>query len=69
MRFGFFFFFILHEIIKLTATVETALSQDEVVTTVSLDFGSICRISTSGSFISAAISVCACFVASDDPLQ
>lgn len=53
----------------LTATVETVLSQEEVVTTVSFDFGSICNISTSGSLMRAAINVCACFVASDDPLK
>lgn len=33
-----------------------------------LCFGSICRMSTSGSLISVAIRVCACLVASSEPL-
>ena len=52
----------------LTATVGMVLSQVAEVTMGSLDLGSICNISTSGSLINAAIKVWACFVASTDPL-
>jgi hypothetical protein len=48
---------------------EIDLSHDVVVIEAILDFGNICRISTSGSLISAIIKICACLVASIDPLE
>lgn len=52
----------------LTREAAVVLSQVEILITDFVVFGIICKISASGSFIKVAIKLCACLVASADPL-